>query len=59
MKYYYKVGKRIKKLGDNTEKNVFKKLKDNGYVQIMYRFNPEGSIVKKTKPKAKKKVKKK
>ena len=65
--YWYKKDKRIKRISeDDNDRDVIKQvaeLKANGYVQVLDRRNPEGSIVEKpkaiskpkpkTKPKAK------
>tara|TARA_Y100001951_G_C11249383_1_gene245398 strand:+ start:119 stop:340 length:222 start_codon:yes stop_codon:yes gene_type:complete len=60
--FWYKKDKRILRISeDNNDRDVIKKiaeLKDNGYVQVSERGNPEGSIIEKPKPKAKPVVKK-
>ena len=60
--FWYKKDKRILRISeDNNDRDVIKKiaeLKDNGYVQVSERGNPEGSIIEKPKPKSKPVVKK-
>ena len=59
--YWYKPDKRIKRISEqHDDRDVVKQgedLKANGYVQVLDRRNPEGSIVEKPKPKAKPKAK--
>ena len=59
--YWYKPEKRIKRISeDGGDRDVVQQVKDlkaNGYVQVLDRRNPEGSIVEKPKPKAKPKAK--
>tara|TARA_R100000700_G_scaffold37192_1_gene47140 strand:+ start:891 stop:1097 length:207 start_codon:yes stop_codon:yes gene_type:complete len=59
--YWYKKDKRVKRITDNANDSAVldqvKKLKANGYVQVLDRKNPEASIIKKTKPKTKSKAK--
>ena len=67
--YWYKKDKRVKRIGDDKQDrdviNQVAELKAGGYVQVLDRSNPEGSIIEqpkpksKPKPKAKKKSKKK
>ena len=57
--YWYKKNKRVKKISNDSGKELIKGLKDNGYVQVGDKYNPEKSIIKKAKPKTKKKNKKK
>tara|TARA_R100000808_G_C2148115_1_gene156215 strand:- start:1519 stop:1725 length:207 start_codon:yes stop_codon:yes gene_type:complete len=58
--YWYKPEKRIKRINDNESDvlNKISELKANGYVQVLDRRNPEGSIAEKSKPKAEPKPKK-
>tara|TARA_Y100000593_G_C4165256_1_gene264088 strand:+ start:492 stop:674 length:183 start_codon:yes stop_codon:yes gene_type:complete len=56
MKYFYKQGKRVLKLSNDADA---KPIMDKGYVQVLDKTNPEGSVVKKATPKPKKKIKKK
>ena len=60
--YWYKPEKRIKRISeDGGDRDVVRQVKDlkaNGYVQVLDRRNPEGSIVEKSKPKAEPKPKK-
>ena len=60
--YWYKPEKRIKRISEQgNERDIVKQiseLKANGYVQVLDRRNPEGSIVEKSKPKAEPKPKK-
>ena len=55
--FWYKKDKRILRISeDNNDRDVIKKiaeLKDNGYVQVSERGNPEGSIIEQSKPKVK------
>ena len=59
--YWYKPEKRIKRISEqDDDRDVIKQVKDlkaNGYVKVMDRRNPEGSIVEKPKPKPKAKPK--
>ena len=63
--YWYKKDKRVKRIGDDKQDrdviNQVAELKASGYVQVLDRRNPEGSIVEKPKakpaPKPKKKAK--
>ena len=59
--YWYKAEKRIKRISEQyDDRDVVKQVEDlkaNGYVQVLDRRNPEGSIVEKPKPKAKPKAK--
>ena len=59
--YWYKAEKRIKRISEqHDDRDVVKQVEDlkaNGYVQVLDRRNPEGSIVEKPKPKAKPKAK--
>ena len=59
--YWYKPEKRIKRISEqDDDRDVVKQVEDlkaNGYVQVLDRRNPEGSIVEKPKPKAKPKAK--
>ena len=59
--YWYKKDKRIKRLSEqHDDRDVIKQvkaLKDKGYVKVLDRRNPEGTIVEKPKPKAKPKKK--
>ena len=59
--YWYKPEKRIKRISeDGGDRDVVRQVKDlkaNGYVQVLDRRYPEGSIVEKPKPKAKPKAK--
>ena len=67
--YWYKKEKRIKRISEqDDDRDVVQQVKDlkaNGYVKVLDRRNPEGSIVEqpkpepKAKPKAKAKPKKK
>ena len=67
--YWYKKDKRIKRISEqHDDRDVVKQvkaLKDKGYVKVLDKRNPEGSIVEqpkpapKTKKKAKPKAKKK
>tara|TARA_Y100001963_G_C6512258_1_gene322666 strand:+ start:295 stop:483 length:189 start_codon:yes stop_codon:yes gene_type:complete len=59
--YWYKKDKRVKRVDDDLSADRKKELQDNGYVQVSDRRNPQGSIIKnsKPKPKPKKKTKKK
>jgi len=59
--YWYKKDKRVKRIGDDKKDrdviNQVAELKAGGYVQVLDRRNPKGSIVEKPKPKAKAKPK--
>jgi len=59
--YLYKPEKRIKRISeDDGDRDVIRQvadLKAKGYVKILDKRNPEGSIVEKIKPKAKSKTK--
>ncbi len=59
--YWYKKDKRIKRIGDdNGDRDVIrqvKELKANGYVQVLDKRNPKGSLFEQPKPKAKPKAK--
>ena len=63
--YWYKKDKRVKRIGDDKKDrdviNQVAELKAGGYVQVLDRRNPGGSIVEKPKakpvPKPKKKTK--
>ena len=59
--YWYKKDKRVKRISEqDDDRDVVKQvaeLKANGYVQVLDRRNPEGSIVEKPKPKPKPKAK--
>ena len=59
--YWYKPDKRIKRISEqDDDRDVVKQVKDlkaNGYVQVLDRRNPEGSIVEKPKPISKPKPK--
>ena len=67
--YWYKNEKRIKRISEqDDDRDVVQQVKDlkaNGYVKVLDRRNPEGSIVEqpkpepKVKPKAKPKTKSK
>ena len=61
--YWYKPEKRIKRISEQEDdRDVVQQVKDlkaNGYVKVLDRRNPEGSIVEKPKPKAKPKAKSK
>lgn len=57
--YWYKKDKRVKRVDDDLSTDKQKELKDNGYVQVSDRRNPENSIIKESKPKVKSKPKKK
>ena len=57
--YWYKKDKRVKRVDDDLSTDIKKELKDNGYVQVLDRRNPENSIIKESKPKVKTKPKKK
>ena len=54
--YWYKQDKRVKRISEDDNSRV-EELKANGYVQVLNRRNPKGSIVEKPKPKAKAKPK--
>ena len=49
--YWYKKDKRVLRVDDNLSTDKQKELKDNGYVQVSDRRNPENSIIKDSKPK--------
>ena len=55
--YWYKKDKRVKRISEQSDdRDVIaqvKELEANGYVKVLDRINPEGSIVKAEKPKAK------
>ena len=55
--YWYKKDKRVKRISEQSDdRDVIaqvKELEANGYVKVLDRANPEGSIVKAEKPKAK------
>ena len=55
--YWYKKDKRVKRVDDDLSTDSKKELKDNGYVQVSDRRNPENTIIKQSKPKAKPKRK--
>ena len=59
--YWYKKDKRIKRISEQEDdRDVVQQVKDlkaKGYVQVLDRRNPEGSIVEKPKPKTKPKAK--
>jgi len=59
--YWYKQDKRVKRISeDDNDRDVIKQveeLKANGYVQVLDRRNPEGTVVEQPKPKAKSKPK--
>ena len=59
--YWYKAEKRIKRISEqHDDRDVVKQVEDlkaNGYVQVLDRRNPEGSIIEQPKPKAKPKAK--
>ena len=59
--YWYKKDKRVKRISEqDDDRDVVRQvaeLKANGYVQVLDRRNPEGSIVEKPKPKSKPKAK--
>ncbi len=57
--YWYKKDKRVLRVDDDLSTDKQKELKDNGYVQVSDRRNPENTIISKPKPKSKKKLKKK
>ena len=57
--YWYKKDKRVLRVDDDLSTDRQKELKDNGYVQVSDRRNPENTIISKPKPKAKPKPKKK
>ena len=61
--YWYKPEKRIKRISEQEDdRDVVQQVKDlkaNGYVKVLDRRNPEGSIVEKPKPKEKPKAKSK
>ena len=55
--YWYKKDKRVKRISEQSDdRDVIAQVKElevNGYVKVLDRTNPEGSIVKAEKPKAK------
>ena len=55
--YWYKKDKRVKRISEQSDdRDVIaqvKKLEEDGYVKVLDRTNPEGSVVQKPKPKAK------
>jgi hypothetical protein len=55
--YWYKKDKRVKRISEQDDnRNVIQQVKDlksKGYVKVLDRRNPEGSIVEQPKPKAK------
>ena len=59
--YWYKKDKRIKRIADDINDRLVVQqvlsLKERGYVQVLDRMNPEGSVIKETKPKTKPKAK--
>ena len=59
--YWYKPEKRIKRISEqDDDRDVVQQVKDlkaNGYVKVLDRRNPEGSIVEKPKPISKPKPK--
>ena len=59
--YWYKPDKRIKRISEqDDDRDVVQQVKDlkaNGYVKVLDRRNPEGSIIEKPKPKPKPKPK--
>jgi len=59
--YWYKKDKRVKRISEqDDDRDVVgqvAELKANGYVQVLDRRNPEGSIVEKPKPISKPKPK--
>jgi len=59
--YWYKPEKRIKRISEQHDDpaviNQVADLKAKGYVKVLDRRNPEGSIVEQPKPKAKAKPK--
>ena len=61
--YWYKKEKRIKRISEqDDDRDVVQQVKDlkaNGYVKVLDRRNPEGSIVEKPKPEPKAKPKSK
>ena len=61
--YWYKKDKRIKRISeDDNDRDVVKQvagLKAKGYVKVLDRRNPGGTIVEQPKPKAKPKKKSK
>jgi len=61
--YWYKKEKRVKRISEqHDDRDVIKQvaeLKANGYVKVLDRRNPEGTIVEQPKPKSKPKAKKK
>tara|TARA_Y100000310_G_C20645290_1_gene796221 strand:+ start:1185 stop:1382 length:198 start_codon:yes stop_codon:yes gene_type:complete len=61
--YWYKKDKRVKRISEQDDNRdviqQVKELKANGYVKVLDRRNPEGSIVEQPKPKAKVKKKEK
>ena len=61
--YWYKKEKRIKRISEqDDDRDVVQQVKDlkaNGYVKVLDRRNPEGSIVEQPKPEPKAKPKSK
>ena len=61
--YWYKKDKRVKRISEQDDsKAVIEQVKDlkaNGYVKVLDRRNPEGSIVEQPKPEPKAKPKSK
>ena len=61
--YWYKKDKRVKRISEqHDDRDVIKQVKElelNGYVKVLDRRNPKGSIVEKPKPKPKATPKKK
>ena len=59
--YWYKKDKRIKRISEQEDdRDVIKQVKDlkaKGYVKVLDKRNPEGSIIEKPKPKPKAKPK--
>ena len=59
--YWYKKDKRVKRISEQDDhRGVIQQIKDlkaKGYVKVLDRRNPEGSIVEKPKPKVKSKAK--
>ena len=59
--YWYKKEKRIKRISEqDDDRDVVQQVKDlkaNGYVKVLDRRNPEGSIVEQPKPEPKVKTK--
>ena len=59
--YWYKPEKRIKRVSEqDDDRDVIRQVEDlkaKGYVKVLDRRNPEGSIIEKPKPKVKSKAK--